>query len=119
MWNKVVKNTQQKIEAPGLRSYGKYTKVFMPKHMAHAGRVDFYHDDKGRLAYQFKENGEYKVRINGGQAEFTLPAKLQNMVPNGTHHNIKIVVDGGLIDGMYVIDTRQFEAEDNRRVPAE
>ena len=119
MWSKVLKHTHTKISAPGLKRYSRHCKVFMPKHMAHADRVDFYHDSDGRFAYQFKKNGQYKVGTIGSLAEFTVPAKLVPMVPHGLHHNIDIKVDGGLVDGMYVIDTRQFEAEDNRRVPAE
>ena len=119
MWSQVLKHTHTKVSAPGVRRYDRHTKVFMPKHMAHADRVDFYHDSDGRLAYQFKKNGQYKVTFNGAKAEITVPAKLRFMIPDGIHHNIDIRVDGGLTDGMYVIDTRQFEAEDNRRVPAE
>ena len=119
MWSKVTKNAPSKVKGPGVKRYNQHAKVFMPKHMAHADRVDFYYDGSGRFAYQFREKGEYKVRVSGAQAEFTLPAKLQPMIPHGIHHNLDIKIDGGLIDGLHIIDTRQFEAEDNRRVPAE
>jgi hypothetical protein len=84
---------------------GKHAWMHVPGNARPAGmRVDVFADG-GRLAWAFREHGEFKVNLVGATARVFIPSAFAACIPPGTTE-VSVTTE----DGMLVLDLAQFTA---------
>lgn len=110
MWKKVKKTRvagRDRRTAFGVRRNKTGVKsafLLMPMGTTDKRAATIYADDKGNLAFEFADRGEFKVGKSGATQTVTIPLQFASSIPYGTRDCV-VMWDAGLL----VLDLTQFQ----------
>ena len=90
-WSKQTSRQRRRREVPCVsRNLKRPTMayVMLPRGMAKGDRVSIYHNENGRIAFEFRPDGDFVVRPTSPHSstdKIVLPASLAWIVPFGLH----------------------------------